>query len=116
MTVLPSPELAGRLVLARAITADFERLLGTVRDSDMTLNELGAFAWCRTLHTALAGLIRALDAASGPVAPGGALISGRDLMTVLGALSDATDFRAARGDSGAVAAYRSLARALGDDR
>jgi hypothetical protein len=51
------------------------------------------------------------------VSPGGAVtLAAADLMTVLGALADGTDWRAARGDSAAVAAYRAVARALGDDR
>jgi len=51
------------------------------------------------------------------VGPDGTLtLAAADLMTVLGALADGTDYRAARGDSAAVAAYRAVARALGDDR
>ena len=44
---------------------------------------------------------------------GGAELAAPDVATVLGALADAVDYRAARGDAAAAAAYRDLARALG---
>jgi hypothetical protein len=55
-------------------------------------------------------------AASAVLPDGSAELAARDILTVIGALFDAADYRAARGDAPAVAAYRSLSRALGDDR
>lgn len=56
------------------------------------------------------------QAASAVLRDGSATLAARDILTVIGALFDAVDYRAARGDTSAVAAYRSVSRALGDDR
>jgi hypothetical protein len=73
----------------------------------------------------LAGMLTALADAIGPapaaaVTPAGAtVLSSEDTMTVLGALSDAAEYRSNHpddGDRALIARYRNLARAIGDDR
>ena len=105
-----SSELTARLTLARAITAEFTRLQPGTDWEEYALR----------LNTALLGLIGAIDdsqyAASGTLPDTSTVISARDLMTVLGALSDGSAYRMARGNLVTSMRYRSLARALGDDR
>lgn len=106
--ITPSPDLAARLTLARAITSDFTR-----QTSDDAWPRIDWLEWAHRLNAALSGLITALDSASGPALTGGAFISGPDLLTVLAALDHAS---AIGTNSLTLARYRALARALGDDR
>ena len=109
-----SAELAARLTLARLITNDFTRT-AVARDSGADWLE-----WAHRINSALAGLISALDdslnVTSAVLPDNSALISSRDMMTVLGALSDGAGHRDAHGDYATATRYRALSRALGDDR
>lgn len=109
-----SAELAARLTLARAITTDFTRVTAELKSGTDWLT------WAHRINTALASLISALDDSlritSAVLPDNSALISSRDMLTVLGALSDAAGHRAEHGDYVSVTRYRALARALGDDR
>jgi kynureninase len=112
--VTVSSELSARLILARNITADFDRQSRSLQSGTDWL-EFG-----HRLNTALAGLIGAIDdaqfAATGTLPDTSTVIAAKDLMTVLGALNDGAGHRAMNGDYIIAARYRSLARALGDDR
>lgn len=109
-----SAELSARLILARTISQDFTRTSMALKSDTDWLE------FAHRINTALAGLLSALDDAlstSSAVLPDNrALLSSRDLMTVLGALSDAAGHRARFGDYVTATRYRALSRTLGDDR
>jgi hypothetical protein len=122
-----TPEVRARRTLAAVIFADFTREAQGSAKVDWLV-------WANRLGHALGGLLAALDAADAPaggreafaaaafassgVAPdGSARLSPGDLLTVLGALEDGAEWAGAvacRGED--AAAYRALARSLGDDR
>jgi hypothetical protein len=109
-------ELAARLTVAQAVSADFTR---EIRDETWPAPGPDWLAWSHRLNTALAGLASAIDVASA-VAPDGSLtLAPRDLPVVLDALADAARYRNDHqpdSSAGVMAEYRRLARALGDGR
>jgi hypothetical protein len=109
-----SAELAARLTVARTVSQDFHRATMDLKSGTDWLE------YAHRINTALAGLVSALDdalAVSSAVLPGNtAVITSRDLMTILGALADAAQYRAERQDYMLTTRYRALLRALGDDR
>jgi hypothetical protein len=105
-------ELAARMTLAKAISADFDHEIRTAR---LVYWE----TWAHRLNTALNGLLAALDASTAPLLDGGAYVSGPDLMAILAALRDAAEYRANNPDDAdreLIARFRGLSRTLGDDR
>jgi heme A synthase len=113
MTVpVPAAQLAARLTMARVIAADYAQLPASDEAARHDWRE-----WAARLHAALAGLLVAIDAVTSATGIAGtALLAPADVGTVLGALTDAADWRAARGDRDTLARYRGLSYRLGDDR
>jgi hypothetical protein len=112
MTVATPAELAARLTLARAIAADYAR---QARGEGQDVRP-DWYSWAARLHTALVGILAALEAlASGPGITG-APIALADVGTVRAALIDGAAYRQDIGDYSQAGAYRRVSRSLGDDR
>ena len=116
---MTGPEVGRRVTAAAAIRADFERALG---ESLRGRHEADWLPWCMRLAQALQSVIEILTGPSPVVTvvlpSGDAFLTAADVLTVLGALSDARWYRAraAAGDPDPSARYAALARSLGDDR
>lgn len=108
------PDLTARVDAAQAIRAEFERAL--------TADAGDWLWWSKRLASALDSMITILRGPSPAVTvvmpDGSAFLTRADLLTALGALSDARWYRAhaAAGDPDPSARYAALARSLGDDR
>jgi hypothetical protein len=127
-----SPETAARRRLAESVEADFTREAAEFAGGGKVPDWL---AWSHRLARALGGLLDALNAepppggleafraaaiaSSGRAPDGSGRLSPDDLLTTIAALFDAAEYRSNHPDDGdrrLIAAYRSLAHSLGDDR
>lgn len=115
----PAAELAGRLTLARAIIADFDRERAAVcQERAAVSQDYGGAAqagviWSARLGAALAGLVSAVDAVMAPAAGPVAVVAPADVGAVTAALQDGAELRRDRGDQATANRYRMLADALG---
>jgi hypothetical protein len=113
MTVQPPTpaELAGRIAVARAASAEYGRQLHTAPRAPIDYREQA-----NTLNAALAGVLLALDGlASHSTESGMAYVAPDDVGLVVGALDDGRAWRELHSDPGTAARYLGLARALGAD-
>jgi hypothetical protein len=127
----PTPEVGARRTLAAVVLADFDRESADFSAGGPVPDWL---AWAHRLAQALSGLLDALARADVPpggreafqaaalassgVAPdGSARLTPADTLVVLGALDLAAAWGARAGErADDIAAFRRVARALGDDR